>query len=112
VARGWHGLWLATVAQAAVAGSHHVVRIEGMHFVPDVLVVRRGDTVTWVNQDLVPHTATATPATARAAAGTGAFDSHDIAVNATWSWVATATGVHAYHCLYHSGMGGTLKVKP
>lgn len=38
----------------------HVVQIRGMAFDPAVLEVQRGDTVVWINRDIVPHTATAT----------------------------------------------------
>ncbi len=38
----------------------HVVEIRGMAFHPAVLEVRRGDTIVWINRDIVPHTATAT----------------------------------------------------
>ena len=31
-----------------------------MAFHPEVLEVQRGDTVVWINRDIVPHTATAT----------------------------------------------------
>ena len=37
----------------------HTVKIEGMAFVPATLEVSVGDTVEWINEDLVPHTATA-----------------------------------------------------
>ena len=36
----------------------HVVEIRGMAFHPEALEVRRGDTVVWINRDMVPHTAT------------------------------------------------------
>ena len=32
----------------------HTVTIEGMRFQPEVLTVARGDTIVWVNKDLVP----------------------------------------------------------
>ena len=34
---------------------HHQVLISGFEFVPKVLKVSYGDTVTWVNKDIVPH---------------------------------------------------------
>lgn len=38
----------------------HVVEIRGMAFHPEVLSLRRDDTVVWINRDIVAHTATAT----------------------------------------------------
>ena len=70
------GLLLAGAPARAADGSaaEHVVTIEGMRFVPATLAVRRGDRVTWVNKDLVPHTATAQ---------SKAFDSGAIAAGAS-----------------------------
>lgn len=36
----------------------HQVEIKGFLFVPDSIDVKPGDTITWTNRDLVPHTAT------------------------------------------------------
>ena len=44
-------------ARAAVA-KNHMVEIRGFKFVPDTLAVAPGDTITWTNRDLAPHTAT------------------------------------------------------
>lgn len=37
----------------------HVVEIRNLEFTPKELVAALGDTITWVNYDLVPHTVTA-----------------------------------------------------
>ena len=79
----------------------HVVTIEDMQFKPAALTVKRGDTVTWKNKDLVPHTATAA----------GKFDSGNIAGNSSWSWKAVAPGEFAYVCTFHLGMKGSVTVK-
>jgi plastocyanin len=50
----------AAAPSAAPLPRRHVVEIRGMAFHPAVLTVERGDTVEWVNRDIVPHTATAT----------------------------------------------------
>lgn len=36
----------------------HTVEIKAMKFIPAVIKVRKGDTVIWVNRDLVAHDAT------------------------------------------------------
>ncbi|MGE8690355.1 MAG: cupredoxin domain-containing protein [Achromobacter sp.] len=77
----------------------HIVSIEGMQFSPATLTVRRGDTVTWVNKDLVPHTATAL---------SRAFDSGAIAAGASWTYTVGEAGSIAYTCLFHPTMQGTL----
>lgn len=91
----------AFLAAGAAQGATHVVTIEGMKYEPATLVVRAGDTVTWHNKDMVPHTATAA----------GRFDSRNIAPGQSWSWQAGAPGEHAYVCTYHLGMAGKVVVR-
>lgn len=85
---------------AALAASTHDVKIEGMQFAPATLQIRRGDTVTWRNDDLVPHTATAD----------GKFDSGNIAPGNTYSRKLDKPGAYDYICRYHPGMKGRIKV--
>lgn len=101
------GLVLAGVPARAADGppearaAEHTVTIENMQFTPAALNVRRGDKVTWVNKDLVPHTATAT-------AQPQAFDSGVILAGASWTYTVGDTGSIAYACLFHPTMLGTL----
>ena len=95
----------ATVAGGATpppAAATHTVVIENLQFSPKELTVNRGDRIVWVNKDLFPHTATA--------AGKG-FDSHTIAANASWSYVASKSGTYPYGCTFHPTMKATLTVK-
>jgi plastocyanin len=95
-------LLLALLAVPALAAAEtHVVTIEGMVFPQPTLTVKRGDTVTWRNKDLVPHTVTAK----------GRFDSGEIAAGRSWSWVATAPGTYEYVCAYHPGMRAAIVVQ-
>jgi len=101
---GWGVVCAATNAHAtgtADKPATHTVTIEGVAYQPDVLVVRRGDTVVWVNKDAFPHTVTAR----------GVFDSHDIPAGATWKFVARKAGSFAYQCTLHPNMHGTLTVQ-
>jgi plastocyanin len=79
----------------------HTVMIEGMKFQPEVLTVASGDTVVWVNADLVDHTATAQD---------GTFDSKRIEAGKSWSFTVSTPGEIAYVCEYHPSMKGTLNV--
>jgi plastocyanin len=65
-------------------------------------VVHAGDKVLWVNKDLFAHTATAESA---------AFNSHSIAPNASWSYVAGRAGRYPYVCALHPTMHATLTVR-
>jgi plastocyanin len=78
------------------------VAIEGMKFVPERLEVAVGDTVSWTNKDVVPHTVTA------AAAG---IESGSIAPGATWKTSVRARGELPYLCRFHPGMKALLIVK-
>ena len=96
-----HLAFALLVACGAAAAETHVITVEDMQFRPAALTVKRGDTVTWKNKDLVPHTATAA----------GKFDSGNIDGNHSWSWKAAAPGEFGYVCTFHRGMKGSVTVK-
>ena len=79
----------------------HRVAITGMKFVPARLVVKPGERIRWTNEDLVPHTVTAS---------NHLFDSSIVAPNATWEWTAGKAGDFSYACLIHPEMTGTVAV--
>ena len=96
------GAVLATASGAFADGAkNHVVTIQDMRFEPRTIVAKKGDSITWVNKDIFPHTATA----ART------FDSREIKPNAKWTYRATKAGEFAYTCTLHPNMQGTLKVE-
>jgi len=39
----------------ATTATHHQITISGFEFVPAEIEVQVGDTITWVNRDVVPH---------------------------------------------------------
>jgi plastocyanin len=80
----------------------HTVTMENMRFQPETLTVSRGDTIVWINKDLVPHTATSK---------TGGFDSQVIQAAKSWRFTAAKKGKFAYICTFHPTMTGTLQVK-
>ncbi len=80
----------------------HTVTMENMRFEPESLTVARGDTVVWVNKDLVPHTATSE---------SGEFDSGTIQAEKSWTFTARQKGGFAYTCTFHPTMTAMLGVK-
>lgn len=50
---------LAKTALAHGEPRTHTVRIKNFVFAPRTLTVHAGDTIRWINNDIVPHTATA-----------------------------------------------------
>lgn len=89
------------VLTAALAAGMPEVKIEGLKYAPENLTVKRGDTVTWRNADVVPHTATAK----------GKFDSGNIAPGQSVSRKMDQPGEFDYVCTYHPGMKAKLVVK-
>jgi plastocyanin len=79
----------------------HTVVIEDMRFQPEVLTVAAGETVVWVNKDLVPHTATSKA---------GRFDSKTILAGASWTYTVRGTGDIDYRCTFHPTMTAVLQV--
>jgi plastocyanin len=81
----------------------HVVEIRGMAFHPEVLEVRRGDTVVWINQDIVPHTATATRKSG--------WDTGTLLQGKSGQYIASHEGEDPYFCKLHPVMLGKLIVR-
>ena len=94
---------LCVAASSAAAGppARHTVTIENMTFQPATLTVKKGDSVTFVNKDIFPHSATAA----------GQFDSKAIEPNKQWTYRAAKAGEFAYICTLHPNMKGMLKVE-
>ncbi len=94
-------LALAAAGCVHAAGQSHVVTIEGMKFVPERLDVAVGDTVKFVNKDLVPHTVTAAKQR---------VESGEIAADRSWTFRPRAKGEVGYICRLHPVMHGSLVV--
>ncbi len=94
---------IVCTAVSAAARSHaktHTVIMETMEFRPKMLTVKSGDTIVWVNKDLVPHTAT-----------TDSFDSMTIPAGKSWKYTTRTKGDFPYGCTFHPTMRATLRVK-
>lgn len=98
----WTAATLALVAVACGADPprHLSVEIRGLDFQPAELPVAPGDTLTWVNADLVPHTITA---------GDERWDSGDVAPGGRYTLVVTEADVGPYRCRFHPSMTGVLR---
>ena len=94
---------IMSVTGAKSAAAHtYVVTIEQMRFDPPTVTVHSGDTVVWVNKDLVAHTVSG---------DAKRFDSGSIASEASWRSVVSEPGRYPYTCLFHPTMHGTLIVE-
>lgn len=106
------GLWGAAIASLPIAGltlgakprtaKVFTLTLSNMVFGPAPIDLRVGDTITWVNDDIFDHTATAHD---------GSFDVV-IKSGARAQTRLTTAGEIAFYCRYHPGMKGKLTVGP
>ena len=80
------------------------IAIDNFSFKPKELTISAGTTVTWVNHDDVPHTATS-------AAMPRAFDSKALDTDDKFAFKFTKPGTYKYYCKIHTHMTGTVIVK-
>lgn len=80
----------------------HTIEIRDMAFHPAELRVQVDDTIVWVNQDFVPHTATAQDSE---------WSSPLLAQDENWTMVALRPGSEEYLCDFHPVMTATLTVQ-
>ncbi|MDD1689671.1 MAG: cupredoxin family copper-binding protein [Methanoregula sp.] len=95
----------ATAAPPAATSGGNTIAIKNFAFDPASLTVKAGTTVTWTNQDSVPHiiaSDTGSPA---------AFSSSSLSTGASYSFTFTQAGTYAYHCTIHPSMKGTIIVQ-
>jgi len=91
---------LLPVAPAAAAAPRtHVIVMDKMKFgaLPQARV---GDSIVWINRDILRHTATARD---------GRFNV-DLAAGAKGRTVVRKAGAISFYCKYHPGMRGVLRV--
>lgn len=79
--------------------TNHIVRITGFRFVPDRLQARPGDSITWTNDDIAPHTATADD---------GSWSTGKLAKGERASLTVTPGMAGLYHCRFHPAMKAAL----
>ena len=89
---------LSPPAQAADA----TVTIDNFTFEPQRLTVRAGTTVTWVNQDDIPHAL---------ASNAKVFKSKALDTDDKFSFTFATPGVYDYFCSMHPHMTGTIVVE-
>ncbi len=91
-------LSLATSASAET----HVVEMRGFEFFPAEVNAAIGDTIVWINKDVVPHTATAAD---------GAWDSGLMETDDEFSLTIEAdTSTGDYVCTFHPNMVGVISL--
>jgi plastocyanin len=80
----------------------YTVTVDATRFQPEVLSIKPGDVVVWVNKDFFAHTATSKA---------GGWDSGLFASGGSWTHTFKKTGEFPYICTLHPTMKGTIRVK-
>jgi plastocyanin len=78
------------------------VKIDNFTFAPQRITVKAGTTVTWINEDDIPHTV---------AASSRLFKSKALDTEDTFSFTFTTPGSFEYFCSLHPHMTGTIVVE-
>jgi nitrite reductase (NO-forming) len=94
---------LTRITMVANAGTDN-----SLGFSPSVVKVVIGvnNTIEWINEDSVPHTATSTSVPN----GASQFDSGPLNPGDIFTVTLTVPGTYEYHCIYHSWMTGEIEV--
>jgi plastocyanin len=88
---------LAAVTPVAVS----TVTLQGFAFVPQVIMVPVGTTVTWTNQDIEQHTVTARDRS---------FDSDALESRRSFAFTFSKAGAYDFRCVIHPSMVGRVIV--
>lgn len=101
--RGYAGLaFILAVLSASVAPAETVrVEVDRLTFTPAEISVKVGDTVEWVNKDILAHTATVR----------GDWEVA-LPANKAGSRTMTKAGSVEYYCRFHPNMKGRIVVAP
>jgi len=103
---GWYVFTFAVMVTAMNAVSAHAetiqITVDKLVFSPTDVNASVGDTIEWVNNDILAHTATAR---------NGDWDVA-IAAKKTASFVLKKAGTIEYYCRYHPNMKGRIVIVP
>ncbi len=94
-------LALASALPGTARAANLDVKIDNFTFGPQKLTVKVGDTVTWTNEDDIPHLVVAV----------GKFRSKALDTNDKYSFTFTAPGTYEYFCGLHPTMQGSIVVE-
>jgi plastocyanin len=102
---GVMGLLAGAAVMAAPSGGENLeVKIDNFTFVPQSLTVKAGTTVTWVNEDDIPH--------GIVTSNTKTFRSKVMDTDEKYAFTFTTPGTYEYFCYLHPHMTGTIVVEP
>jgi amicyanin len=91
-----------TLGMASAEDNAAAVKIDNFTFNPQQVTVKAGTTITWTNQDDIPHTVTSS---------TKQFRSKALDTDDKFSFTFTTPGTYQYFCSLHPHMTGTIVVE-
>ena len=91
-----------TVGAAQLPQLPNTIVMHNFDFAPMMLTVPVGTTVTWTNNDDIPHTSVSTD---------GVFKSKVLDTDEKFSYTFTKAGTYPYYCTIHPKMTGTIVVQ-
>ena len=101
-----HSMGMIGEAAALPTASAHAaeteVKIDQFAFAPQRVTVKAGTTVTWINDDDIPHTV---------ASSSKSFKSKPLDTKDTFSLTFTTPGTYEYFCSLHPHMTGAIVVE-
>lgn len=89
-------------ASGEVKAGATTVTVKNFAFSPATLQIKKGDTVTWTNEDSAPH---------QIASDTNAFQGTSMSQGQTYSFTFNTAGNFPYHCAIHPSMKGMITVQ-
>jgi plastocyanin len=92
---------IMVAAAAPVRAADMEVKIDNFTFSPHTLTVKAGTTVTWTNEDDIPHVV----------AGPPTFKSKALDTDDKYSFTFTTPGTYSYFCSLHPHMTGSIVVE-
>jgi len=92
---------IASESLATSKPTEHQVVIKAFKFEPTLLKIKAGDSITWLNKDIVPHTATASDES---------WDTGIIEKNQSKAITFSESSTSSYFCLYHPMMKAGLEI--
>jgi plastocyanin len=99
-------LSIAAIMLASMVVPAHAATIqiamENLEIKPAEASAKVGDTIEWINRDVVAHTATA---------NNGDFDVN-LPAKKSATFVVKKAGTVSYYCRFHPNMKATLKIEP
>jgi plastocyanin len=99
-----------TTSSAVPLNKVTIVGVKGnQSYDPNPINIKVGDTVTWINADVIAHTVTSGKDYDPLTSGK-IFNSNSIISNAGYSLKFTIPGVYEYFCLFHPSMKGEVVV--